>query len=40
MVMIEEMEVVIAPLTEDAKDFWQGFAVGVVIATAVLCGGA
>ena len=40
MVMIEEMETVIAPISEDANDFWQGFAVGALIVTAVLCGGA
>jgi len=40
MVMIEEMETVVAPISEDANDFWQGFAVGAVIAVAILCGGA
>jgi len=40
MFMIEEMETVIAPISEDATDFWNGFLVGAVIATAILCGGA
>lgn len=40
MVMIEEMETIVAPLSEAANDFWQGFAIGALIATAVLCGGA
>jgi len=40
MLMIEEMETVIAPLSEDANDFWLGFATGALIAAAILCGGA
>ena len=40
MLMIEEMEVVIAPISEDATDFWNGFLIGGAIAVAILCGGA
>ncbi|MBV8518988.1 MAG: hypothetical protein JO197_16460 [Acidobacteria bacterium] len=40
MLMIEEMENVVAPISEAATDFWNGFAVGALIAVAVLCGGA
>jgi len=40
MLMIEEMETVIAPLSEDANDFWQGVAVGLFIGGVILCGGA
>ena len=40
MLMIEEMETVIAPMSEDATDFWTGFGIGALLAAAVLCGGA
>jgi len=40
MVMIEEMETIVAPISEAANDFWQGFAIGALIAGAILCGGA
>ena len=40
MLMIEEMETVVAPMSEDAQDFWTGFQIGALIAAAILCGGA
>lgn len=40
MLMIEEMEPVIAPISDAAGDFWDGFLIGAAIAAAVLCGGA
>lgn len=38
--MIEEMETVVAPMSEAATDFWTGFAIGLAIGAAILCGGA
>ena len=40
MLMIEEMETVVAPLSQDAQDFWTGFQIGALITVAILCGGA
>ena len=40
MLVIEEMEQVVAPISEDATDFWNGFLIGAVVAAAILCGGA
>jgi len=39
MFMIEEMETVVAPMSEAANDFWLGFAVGFGVAV-LCCGGA
>ncbi len=40
MLMIEEMEPVVAPLSETATDFWNGFAIGALVVMVVICGGA
>ena len=40
MLMIEEMETVIAPMSENANDFWLGVGIGLLLGTAILCGGA
>jgi len=39
MLMIEEMETVVAPMSEAATDFWTGFLIGLAIGAAC-CGGA
>jgi hypothetical protein len=39
LLMIEEMETVVAPLSEDANDFWTGFMVALAVG-ALCCGGA
>ncbi len=38
--MVEELETVVAPMSEDATDFWAGFGIGLAIGAAILCGGA